>query len=205
MVGDSGVGKSSIMSQFINNRFNGEHELTIGVDFGYRLLNVGGRVVKIQIWDTAGQEVFRSITKAYYRESVMVLLVYDITQYHTFIALKKWHDEIKEMSNDSKIMLVGNKSDLAEKRVVSSEEGRQFAENNHMLFVETSAKNGTNIVATFEYATAYVLERIDNGLIIAQHNDQLNFYGGIRMGRDQNSTNQCDSDRTVEKRSCCSN
>ena len=141
-----GVGKSCLLLQFTDKRFHHDHELTIGVEFGSRIVEMDGKSVKLQIWDTAGQEAFRSITRSYYRGAAGALLVYDITRRETFEKLASWLKDAKQYSTtDMSIMIVGNKSDLDAKREVSFEEGKQFAENNDLLFMEVSAKSGQNV------------------------------------------------------------
>jgi small GTP-binding protein len=125
-----------------DKRFQPVHDLTIGVEFGARMVTVGGNQnIKLQIWDTAGQESFRSITRSYYRGAAGALLVYDITRRETFLHLSAWLDDAREHANPNMtVMLIGNKSDLAAKRAVSFEEGEQFAAQHGLIFLETSAK-----------------------------------------------------------------
>jgi len=131
IIGPSGVGKSCLLLQFTDKRFHTDHDLTIGVEFGARIVNIDGKQIKLQIWDTAGQESFRSITRSYYRGAHGALLVYDITRRETFNHLKGWLAEVREHSTkDMVIMLIGNKNDLEHKRAVTYEEGRKFAEEN---------------------------------------------------------------------------
>jgi small GTP-binding protein len=126
--GDTGVGKSCLLLQFTDKRFQPVHDLTIGVEFGARMVNIDGKQVKLQIWDTAGQESFRSITRSYYRGAAGALLVYDITRRETFDHLASWLEDARQHANPNMtIMLIGNKADLAHRRAVSTEEGEQFA------------------------------------------------------------------------------
>ena len=125
IVGDSSVGKSCFMLRFTDNRFKLDHDITIGVEFGTKVIKIGKNLIKIQIWDTAGQESFRSIARSYYRGAVGVLMMYDITNKDSFINIFRWLTEIKEMAtNHVNITLIGNKLDLAEHRVVKTEEGK---------------------------------------------------------------------------------
>lgn len=163
-VGECSVGKSSIMLQFIDKRFNSEHNTTIGVEFGARSIEINRRIIKIQIWDTAGQERFRSITRAYYKDACAVLLIYDVTKEDTFMSLHKWLDDIKDMTNNPLIFLIGNKVDLPN-RAVTYEQGKDFAIENGMRFIETSAKNSINIEEVFTSAAKNILRNIDAGLI----------------------------------------
>jgi Ras-related protein Rab-2A len=142
IVGDSSVGKSCLLLQFTDKRFKLSHDLTIGVEFGSRLVAVEPRVnVKLQIWDTAGQESFRSITRSYYRGAICSLLVYDITRRQSFQNCVNWLEEIQEHGyNKMLIILVGNKCDLENQRQVPKDEAEAFARKNDLIFFETSAK-----------------------------------------------------------------
>lgn len=128
IIGDTGVGKSCLLLQFTDKRFRPDHDLTIGVEFGARMVDVDKKQIKLQIWDTAGQESFRSITRSYYRGAAGALLVYDVTRRETFNHLSRWLEETRYNANpEMTIMLIGNKIDLEDKRVVSYEEGQAFA------------------------------------------------------------------------------
>jgi small GTP-binding protein len=142
IIGDTGVGKSCLLLQFTDKRFQPVHDLTIGVEFGARMVNIDQKQIKLQIWDTAGQESFRSITRSYYRGAAGALLVYDITRRDTFNHLTRWLDEAKQNSNPNMvIMLIGNKSDLDHRRAVSYKEGEQFAEQNGLIFLEVRCRD----------------------------------------------------------------
>ena len=155
IIGDTGVGKSCLLLQFTDKRFQSVHDLTIGVEFGARLIHLPGEnktAIKLQIWDTAGQESFRSITRSYYRGACGALLVYDITRRDTFTNLVRWLDEARCNSNPEMVIaLVGNKADLEAKRVVSRQEGADFAAKHRLLFVETSAKTAERVRACLRH------------------------------------------------------
>ena len=162
IVGDINVGKSCIMLQFSSNQFREEHELTIGVEFAIKFLEIKNKNIKIQVWDTAGEEAFQSITKSYYRNAIGALLVYDITKKSSFEHLQKWLDSVKENSSKNiKIILIGNKIDLEDKREVTFQEGEEFAKNNGLFFFETSAKNFKNINEAFNKLTEEIYENIE--------------------------------------------
>ncbi|GFP78738.1 RAS-related protein rabb1c [Phtheirospermum japonicum] len=145
IIGDTGVGKSCLLLQFTDKRFQPVHDLTIGVEFGARMITIDNRPIKLQIWDTAGQESFRSITRSYYRGAAGALLVYDITRRETFNHLASWLEDARQHANaNMSIMLIGNKCDLAHRRAVSTEEGEQFAKENGLIFMEASAKTAQN-------------------------------------------------------------
>jgi Ras-related protein Rab-2A len=157
IVGDTGVGKSCILLRFTENRFKEQHNVTIGVEFGSRSIVLEDQSVKLQIWDTAGQESFRSITRSFYRKADGVMLMYDITAKHTFENCRYWLEEIRQNSDlDIVIYLVGNQVDLDSDmgREVSTDEGQAFA-SAHKLngFKETSAKSGINVEDVFRELT----------------------------------------------------
>ncbi|KAK9284241.1 hypothetical protein L1049_023410 [Liquidambar formosana] len=150
LIGDSGVGKSNLLSRFTRNEFNLESKSTIGVEFATRSMNIDGKVIKAQIWDTAGQERYRAITSAYYRGAVGALLVYDVTRHVTFENVGRWLKELREHTDPNMVvMLIGNKSDLRHLVSVSTEDGRSFAERESLCFMETSALEATNVENAF--------------------------------------------------------
>mmetsp|Transcript_9846 Transcript_9846/g.16858 ORF Transcript_9846/g.16858 Transcript_9846/m.16858 type:complete len:179 (-) Transcript_9846:73-609(-) len=164
IIGDTGVGKSCLLLQFTDKRFQPVHDLTIGVEFGSRTITIDDNQIKLQIWDTAGQEKFRSITRSYYRGAAGALLVYDITRRDTFEHLQSWLEDCRRYSNkDIVIMLIGNKSDLANKRAVSKEEGEAFAAKNGLTFLETSAKTAENVEAAFIDSARKIHETSEGG------------------------------------------
>lgn len=150
LIGDSGVGKSNLLSRFTRNEFNLESKSTIGVEFATKSVQTEGKTIKAQIWDTAGQERYRAITSAYYRGAVGALLVYDISKKESFIGVEKWLKELRDHADSNiVIMLVGNKSDLKHLRAVSTDEGKEFAEKHSLSFIETSALDATNVEQAF--------------------------------------------------------
>jgi len=151
LIGDSGVGKSNLLSRFTRNEFNLETKSTIGVEFATRSVQAEGKTIKAQIWDTAGQERYRAITSAYYRGAVGALLVYDISKHATFKNVERWLQELRENADRNiVIMLVGNKSDLRHLREVPTEEAKDFAEKNKLSFIETSALDSSNVELTYQ-------------------------------------------------------
>ena len=128
LIGDSGVGKSNLLSRFTRNEFNLDSKSTIGVEFATRSIQVDTKTIKAQIWDTAGQERYRAITSAYYRGAVGALLVYDISKQITYDNVTRWLKELRDHAdNNIVIMLVGNKSDLRHLRAVPTEDSKNFA------------------------------------------------------------------------------
>ncbi|KAF5728516.1 ras-related protein RABB1c [Tripterygium wilfordii] len=171
-----GVGKSCLLLQFTDKRFQPVHDLTIGVEFGARMITIDNKPIKLQIWDTAGQESFRSITRSYYRGAAGALLVYDITRRETFNHLASWLEDARQHANaNMTIMLIGNKCDLAHRRAVSTEEGEQFAKENGLIFMEASAKTAQNVEEAFIKTAATIYKKIQDGVFDVSNED--NRYG----------------------------
>lgn len=157
LIGDSGVGKSNLLSRFTRNEFNLESRSTIGVEFATRSVQLDGKIIKAQIWDTAGQERYRAITAAYYRGAVGALLVYDIAKRLSYENVERWLQELRDHADRNiVIMLVGNKCDLRHMRALPVEEGRMFAERNRLSFIETSALDCTNVDVAFQNIIAEI-------------------------------------------------
>lgn len=164
IVGDAGVGKSCLLLQFTDKRFRAEHDMTIGVEFGHRIVDIDDQRIKLQIWDTAGQEAFRSITRAYYRGATGALLVYDISRRVSFEHLAQWLMDARQHAQPNMvIILIGNKSDL-DRREVTYEEGAWFARQNGLFFLETSAKTGQNVDAAFLDTARSIYENLQAGM-----------------------------------------
>ncbi|KAI3675958.1 hypothetical protein L1987_85554 [Smallanthus sonchifolius] len=151
LIGDSGVGKSNLLSRFTRNEFSLESKSTIGVEFATRTLQVEGKTVKAQIWDTAGQERYRAITSAYYRGALGALLVYDVTKPTTFGNVSRWLKELRDHADSNiVIMLIGNKTDLKQLRAVTTEDAQTFSEKEGLSFIETSALEAVNVEKAFQ-------------------------------------------------------
>ncbi|XP_077315052.1 ras-related protein Rab-37 isoform X4 [Lithobates pipiens] len=151
LLGDSGVGKTCFLIQFKDGAFlSGTFLATVGIDFRNKFVTVDGQNVNLQIWDTAGQERFRSVTHAYYRDAQALLLLYDITSRTSFQNIRAWLAEVHEFAHkDVVIMLLGNKSDMADRRTIRTEEGESLAKEYGIPFMETSAKTGINVELAF--------------------------------------------------------
>lgn len=151
LLGDSGVGKTSLLVQFDTGKFQtGTFSATVGIGFTNKVVTVDQSKVKLQIWDTAGQERFRSVTHAYYRDAHALLLLYDVTNKTSFDNIRAWLGEIREYAQDDVvIMLLGNKADCGSERVVRKEDGERLAREYNVAFMETSAKTGLNVELTF--------------------------------------------------------
>jgi len=154
IIGQSGVGKTAILHQYVMDKFIQEHKATIGADFLTREINVDDKVVTLQIWDTAGQERFQSLGNSFYRGADACIMVYDITDKETFDEIESWKNKFMQQANVDNarkypFLLLGNKSDRDGDRKVTHHEGEQYAKNYNMEFFETSAKNGQNIEKAF--------------------------------------------------------
>jgi len=161
LIGDSGVGKSCLLLRFADNTYTDSYISTIGVDFKIRTLDIDGKTVKLQIWDTAGQERFRTITSSYYRGAHGIIVVYDVTDKVSFNNVKQWLGEIDRYACQSvNKLLVGNKADLVEKKVVDFNEAKEFADSLGISFLETSAKSAQNVEEAFLTMTRQIKERV---------------------------------------------
>ncbi|XP_072226801.1 ras-related protein Rab-25-like [Leuresthes tenuis] len=150
LIGESGVGKSNLLSRFTKNEFNHDSRTTIGVEFSTRTVQLDNFTIKAQIWDTAGLERYRAITSAYYRGAVGALLVFDISKHLTYESAERWLKELYDHADPHMVvMLVGNKSDLESLRTVPTDEARAFADKKGLMYMETSALDSTNVEAAF--------------------------------------------------------
>lgn len=164
VIGSAGTGKSCLLHHFIESKFKQDSNHTIGVEFGSKVVNVGGRTVKLQIWDTAGQERFRSVTRSYYRGAAGALLVYDITSRESYTALTSWLCDARSLASPSiVIILCGNKKDLEGDRDVTFLEAARFAQENELMFLETSALTGENVEEAFLKCARSILNKIQAG------------------------------------------
>jgi Ras-related protein Rab-2A len=183
LVGDSEVGKSAILIRLIENKYNTYMATTVGVDFGSKILDVSGKKIKLQIWDTAGQETYNSLVRSYYRGITGCLLIFDINKRNTFNNLNKWLNELERFStNNIVITLVGNKIDKKETREISYEEAQIFAKANNMLYIETSAFNSFNVNQAFYTTANIILDNILRGITTI---DEKN---GIKIGNTKQFT-----------------
>jgi small GTP-binding protein len=154
-LGDQAVGKTSIITRFMYDKFDNSYQATIGIDFLSKTMYLEDRTVRLQLWDTAGQERFRSLIPSYIRDSSVAVVVYDVTSRRSFLNTTKWIEEVRnERGNEVIVVLVGNKGDQSDKRQVSTEEGEAKAKELDVLFIETSAKTGANVKALFRKIAA---------------------------------------------------
>mmetsp|Transcript_11076 Transcript_11076/g.22069 ORF Transcript_11076/g.22069 Transcript_11076/m.22069 type:complete len:205 (-) Transcript_11076:359-973(-) len=169
LIGNSGVGKSCLLLRFADNTYNESHISTIGVDFKIKTVQCQEKTVKLQIWDTAGQERFRTIAAAYYRGAHGIIIVYDVTDEKSFENVKSWMEEIGKYGSERvNKLLVGNKCDLADRRVIPEETGRKMADSLGMKFLETSAKTSEKVEEAFITMTGEIMSSITSGTIASK-------------------------------------
>jgi Ras-related protein Rab-8A len=192
-LGDSGAGKSSLLLRYTQNEFTIEYMPTIGIDFRLKTIDVKGKTIKVQVWDTAGQERFRTITHNYYRGAHGIALVYDVTNEASFQNIRKWIQDVHTYAEQSvNLVLIGNKCDLVNKKVVETSRGQALADEYDIRFFETSAKTDTNVEDAFSSLVEAVVDRM--------------FSSNTQQSSDHNGpngkVNPAESSAT-EKKKCC--
>ena len=176
LIGDSGVGKSSILLRFADDSYTESYISTIGVDFKIRTIDLNGKQVKLQIWDTAGQERFRTITSSYYRGAHGIIVVYDVTDQTSFNNVKQWLQEIDRYACENvNKLLIGNKCDLTTKKVVNYNTAKEFADGIGIPFLETSAKSSTNVNDAFLTMSRDIMKRVGRDGFIDRANEKVIF------------------------------
>lgn len=189
LVGDSSVGKSNLLSRYIHNSFSEDKKPTLGVEFGTRIINSREKNIKVQIWDTAGQEKYKSITNSYYINSKGVMLIFDLTRKSSFENIDKWINEVYDITGkDICIILVGNKSDLNLLREVTSEDGINKAEKYKIQYIETSALSGENVDKVFQKLTDLIYD---------------NFLYKINLENEEKITSKLHIERLTTDKSLC--
>ncbi|XP_066357893.1 ras-related protein RABA2a-like [Miscanthus floridulus] len=202
LIGDSGVGKSNLLSRFTRNEFCLESKSTIGVEFATRTLHVEGKIIKAQIWDTAGQERYRAITSAYYRGALGAVLVYDVSKPTTFENISRWLKELRDHADSNiRIMLVGNKTDLRHLRAVATDDAQSFAEAEGLSYIETSALEATNVEEAFQLILGDIYRAISKKPVASDEAGQ-GAAGGVKEGKTINVATG--GDAAAEKKQCCS-
>ena len=193
LIGDSCVGKSNILLKYLKNEFDPNSRATVGVEFGTKNIVINEKKIKIQIWDTAGEERYRSITSAYYKGAKGAFIVYDITRKSTFVNIDKWISDLK-LNGDQNICIIilGNKSDLDDKREVSTEDGIKKSEMFKTAFLETSALNGSNIDKAFDELIEQIIKNNKNYF---EENNKKEIDKGVNLS---------DNNKNNDKKKCCS-
>ena len=195
IVGDSGVGKSNLIKRFTTNEFNEHSKATVGVEFLSRYYKINDKIFKIEMWDTAGQERYKSITAAYYKGAKGALIVYDTTSAKSFENVDKWLGEIKEKAGkDIKLIIIGNKIDLKDKKVITTEQALTRAKELDIPLMETSAKDATNVKEAFHDLLKEMYCELSKTLQIVEKQNLEN---------DRNNGVQLDVNEQKKKKSCC--
>ncbi|CAD8098760.1 unnamed protein product [Paramecium sonneborni] len=201
LVGDTCVGKTSLLYRFKNSEFKqNQIQATFGVNFELKIIQLDDLNIQLKIWDTAGQERCQSFTKSFFRSTLGVIMVYDITRSSTLKTISQWLEQIKQDDNfDFSLTLVGNKNDLEEQREVSKAEAITFARNNDIDFLEVSVKTGENVEEVFLKTAKNILQKIDNNKI-----DLSKQSNGIRIGSEINIKKQLKlQPKSKENKGCC--
>ena len=182
LVGDSSVGKTNLLMRFTENKFSEEKKPTMGVEFGATIMTTNDKLVKVQVWDTAGQEKYKSITNSYYINAKGALVIFDLARKQSFDSTEKWIKDLKDVAGkDCTMILVGNKNDLVDQREVSLEECNNKAESFGLQYMETSALNGNNVKETFQLLADSIYK---NYLSNINMNDEEEFIKSYKLTDD---------------------
>ena len=188
LIGDSGVGKSSILLRFADDTFSESYMSTIGVDFKIKTIQHENDTVKLQIWDSAGQERFKTITAAYYRGAQGIVTVYDVTNADSFDNIQTWLKEIdRNAAENCRRLLIGNKSDLEHLREVTYEQGNTFAKQLNIPFLETSARNNLFILQAFETMAGEIKKQVNNEGSLKKSGDSIRLGDGVNIEEQRKS------------------
>ena len=209
IIGDSGVGKSNILSRYVRDEFSIDTKATVGVEFGSKIISINNQQIKIQIWDTAGQEKYKSVSTIYYKGAKGALLVYDISRKETFNNLNRWINEIKNNSDENiNILLIGNKCDLEEGRQISQEEAFEKAKEINAGFLEVSALQAVNIEKAFKYLIQQIHNknnyRIDEkkNTLKENNNDFITINNNSENSDDEKNKGKKKKKKKKKKRKC---
>ena len=190
LLGNSDVGKSSLILRYVDQVWSDTFVPTIGVDFKVKTLEIDNKQIKMQIWDTAGQERFRNVISSYFRGSHGILLIYDITNRDSFKNLENWLTEIEKNASQNVLkILIGNKNDLVDDREIKTEEGQAFANRNGMQFIETSAKMNTNVTEAFEALAKLMMQFNSEKKTVLSKNEPKTLKSS--SGQDLNKKKKC--------------
>ena len=171
-LGDSEVGKTSIFMRYTDDKFDNNGLPTLGVDLIYKYIKIDNKNIRLDLWDTAGEERFRNITKNYYNGAHGIIFVYDLTNYQSFKILKEWIDEVKEnVSSDSEMIIAGNKADLEDRRQVTKEMLENFSKQYNLNYFEISAKSGEGINEIFNFLVKQLLTKNKTGVVSSEKGD----------------------------------
>ena len=209
VVGDQSTGKSCILNRFANEIFEENYQATIGLDFQSKTVNIKGHDIRLVLYDTAGQEKFRSLIPMYIREAQIILLVYDVTNKESFDSIPKWFSEVLDVKNDEAVFaLIGNKIDLIDNRQVTYEEGKKLANEKNIIFEEVSAKDGQNFDELFNnklFESIYKkfkdkfdsIEKVVNNEFLENNNEEIQTKTNVRLDINDNNN------KLKKKKKCC--
>lgn len=199
LIGDPSVGKSQLLLRFTQKNFEEEYKVTLGVDFGYKIIEHNDKIFNLQLWDTAGAENFRSVTRTFYSNSVCALIVYDITCRNSFEHLQSWINDANSLCPETvELVLIGNKNDLEGQRKITYKEGKEKAEENGMMFFESSAKTGYNVDEIMMTTVKIIADKIKNGEYGHDNEANCGIKKGIKLS-DNIKLDNSDNDSKVEK------
>ena len=189
-IGESGVGKTAILKRYVEDKFPKHHLSTIGIDYLSKDITIYNKKIKLRVWDTAGQERYRNITTHTYKDADGIALIFDLTDENSFNQINDWMDQIYNNTDKTLIslILIGNKSDLVNERVIQKEKGEEMAENLHIKYFETSALTGEGINQAFEYLAK---------LIFRVRNPDANLSRNISLSKEDGK------ELDIKKRKCC--
>lgn len=174
LVGNSAVGKTSIVVRLCNDEFSHSIGSTIGVDFMTYNINIDNQNVKLQIWDTAGQEKYQSVGKAYYRNAVGVVIVFALDNYESFECLDNWYSQVRKYCHpQAEVMVIGNKCDLTKEKCISDSEIQDFVSSRNIRYIESSAKQNKNIYEAFFQISQALLQNIQNGNLVLEQKPEV--------------------------------
>ena len=204
LIGNSGVGKSCILMRYADNSFTENFFNTIGVDFKIKTITLNDQVIKMQIWDTAGQDRFRTLTSSYYRGAHGIIIVYDVTNKDSFDNVKQWMQEIEKFASENvNKLLVGNKSDLEEQRKVTYDEGVELSKKFDIPFLEVSAKNALNVEDTFITMASEIQARFLKEKTAKKEIKKDYTFGGNSSALTLNNTNEPQKEADHKSKNCC--
>ena len=199
LIGDSGVGKSSLIIRTSKSYFEENYKATIGFEFFTFVCKINDKIIKLQIWDTCGQEVYRSLIVSFYRNSSLAIIVYSVDNIDSFLHINNWLNDLRDKNNPNiKKFLIGNKNDLENERKVSFEEGKKFADSNDILFFESSAKTGNNVEDIFYKSAECISQRINKNVYDLESDSC-----GIKLGEETNNIGFGISGNNNNRYYCC--
>jgi Ras-related protein Rab-1A len=191
LIGNPSVGKSSIFSQYVDNNYYDLGVSTLGLDFKIKTIKTDNKYIKLQIWDTGGQERFKTITRSYYRGCHGIIIVFDITNRNSFDNIRNWIYEINNHSENTCNILVGNKLDLIDKREITYKEGKEFADMYDLKYIEVSASNNINIDNIFDFLSKELIEQTNKNLKIYNKQISNNHYISLNDTEDKKKKYCC--------------